>query len=89
MEAFASGRPVVASRVGGIPEMVEDGINGYLFPIGDIDALGGCLERMLTDPGKRSEMGRRAREKAERLYNRREHYRRIVDLYGEVTGSGA
>ncbi|UCF05273.1 MAG: glycosyltransferase family 4 protein [bacterium] len=88
MEAFASGKPVVASRVGGIPEMVEDGINGYLFPIGDVDALSVCLGRMLADPGKRSEMGRRGREKAGSLYNRREHYRRIIDVYEAVTGPG-
>jgi glycosyltransferase involved in cell wall biosynthesis len=84
MEAFACARPVVASDVGGIPEMVEDGVNGYLFPVGDVDSLAGRLGAMLDDPARRREMGRRAREKAERLYNREEHYRRIEEIYRRV-----
>jgi glycosyltransferase involved in cell wall biosynthesis len=84
MEAFACSRPVVASDVGGIPEMVEDGVNGYLFPLRDVDALVGRLGAMLDDPARRREMGRRAREKAERLYNREEHYRRIEEIYRRV-----
>lgn len=87
MEAFAAGKAVVASRVGGIPEMVEDGVNGCLFPVGDGEALAGCLRKMLADPGMRAEMGRRGRAKAEKLYNRAEHYRRIIEVYRDVTGS--
>ncbi len=84
MEAFACSRPVVASDVGGIPEMVDDGVNGYLFPVGDVDALVERLGAMLDDTAGRREMGRRAREKAERLYNREEHYRRIEEIYRRV-----
>jgi glycosyltransferase involved in cell wall biosynthesis len=84
MEAFASSKAVVASRIGGIPEMVEDGVNGLLFPMADIDALAGCLGRMLGDRGVREEMGRRAREKAERLYDTETHYARIERLYRQV-----
>ena len=86
MEAFACARPVVASNVGGIPEMVEDGVNGYLFPVGDVEALAGRLGAMLDDPARRREMGSRAREKAERLYGRDEHYRKIEKIYREVLG---
>ncbi|MCK4235603.1 MAG: glycosyltransferase family 4 protein [Candidatus Krumholzibacteria bacterium] len=82
MEAFACGKPVVASRVGGIPEMVEDGVNGYLFPVGDSTALAGCLKRLLDDPSLRKQMGSLGREKAGRLYSREEHYRRIAEIYG-------
>ena len=90
MEAFASGKPVVASEAGGIPEMVEDGVNGFLFPVGNVDALAECLRRMLADRAAREEMGRRGRAKAERLYRREAHYERIVEIYrGAIAGKGA
>ena len=84
MEAFASSKPVVASRIGGIPEMVEDGANGLLFPMGDVEALASCLKRMLGDRRMREEMGRRGREKAERLYAPEVHYARVEKIYREV-----
>ena len=84
MEAFASSKAVVASRIGGIPEMVEDGVNGLLFPMGDEGSLAACLARMLGDRRLREEMGRRAREKAERLYEREGHYAEIERIYRDV-----
>jgi glycosyltransferase involved in cell wall biosynthesis len=84
MEAFASSKAVVASRIGGIPEMVEDGVNGLLFPAGDSRALASCLRRMLADRGAREEMGRRGRGKAERDYGRERHYTEIERIYREV-----
>jgi glycosyltransferase involved in cell wall biosynthesis len=89
MEAFASGKGVVASRMGGIPEMVDDGVNGLLFPAGDSDALGACLERMLRDEEGRAEMGRMGREKAQRLYEREEHYRKVFEVYTRVSDPSA
>ena len=86
MEAMASSKPVVASDLGGIPEMVDDGATGLLFPAGDVDALAGRLRSMLADRAAREEMGRRGREKAERLYGRDAHYERIMGIYGEVAG---
>lgn len=90
MEALASGKAVVAADSGGVPEMVEDGVNGLLFPIGEIDALTDHVRTLLGDTALRREMGRRGREKAERLYSREEHFRRIMDIYeGEISRAGA
>jgi glycosyltransferase involved in cell wall biosynthesis len=86
MEAFAASKGVVASRIGGIPEMVDDGVNGLLFPVGDEAALAERLARMLSDPETRGAMGRRGRENAERLYGRETHYDRIAGIYREVLG---
>ena len=52
VESFAHGRPVVASRIGGIPEMFSDGRGGWLVPPGDVDALRSCLTRLCEDPAE-------------------------------------
>ncbi|RJR30206.1 MAG: glycosyltransferase family 1 protein [Candidatus Latescibacterota bacterium] len=88
MEAMACSKPVVASNLGGIPEMVDDGATGMLFPMGDVDALADRLRRMLADRAAREEMGRRGREKAERLYGREVHYERIMEIYRDAAGAG-
>ena len=61
LEAMAHGRPVVASAVGGIPELVEDGVTGYLVEPGDVDGVRAALEKLLADPALRRRMGRVAR----------------------------
>ncbi len=61
IEAMAMERPVVASRVGGIPEVVVDGVTGLLFEVGDVHALQDSLKRLLMDPALRREMGRAGR----------------------------
>jgi glycosyltransferase involved in cell wall biosynthesis len=58
LEAMAHGRPVVATRVGGIPELVEDGVTGFLVEPGDVAGLRTALERLLADPMLRRRMGR-------------------------------
>lgn len=63
LEAMAHGRPVVASAVGGIPELVEDGVTGYLVEPGDVAGLRAAIERLLADPALRRRMGRAARER--------------------------
>ena len=80
MEAMAAGKPVIAADIGGIPEMV-DGETGMLFPVNDGRALQGCIEKMNSDAGMRADMGRKGREKAERLYDSGTHYDRIMGVY--------
>ena len=87
MEAFAMGKPVVATDIGGIPEMVDDGENGLLFPLGDHDALADRIGRLLDDAALRKRMGASARAKAERLWNADTHYEQIAAVYDEVLGA--
>jgi glycosyltransferase involved in cell wall biosynthesis len=61
IEAMASGLPVVASRVGGIPSLIEDGKNGLLVPAGDSSALASALRRILDDPTWSNELGTHAK----------------------------
>jgi glycosyltransferase involved in cell wall biosynthesis len=68
LEAMACGLPVVASRVGAIPELVEDGATGLLVEPHDPNALADAILTLLDDPGRRDVMGQRAREKAVSQY---------------------
>jgi glycosyltransferase involved in cell wall biosynthesis len=63
-EAMASGLPVVASDVGGIPEVVRDGVTGLLVPPGDVGALAAALDRLAADPELRARLSAGARDRA-------------------------
>lgn len=69
LEAMACEVPVVASRVGGVPEVVTDGETGYLSAVGDTDKMGADAARLLANEDLRCEMGRRARESAVSRYS--------------------
>jgi glycosyltransferase involved in cell wall biosynthesis len=77
VEALAMGTPVVATRVGGVPEVVRDGENGLLVDPGDVAELGGALQRILGDEGLRSRVAANAapsvaRYSADAIYGRLE-----------------
>lgn len=62
LEAMASARPVVATAVGGTPEVVVEGVTGLLVPVGDQAALNGAIERLLADKSRRTTMGEAGRK---------------------------
>jgi len=63
LEAMATGRPLIASRMGGLTDMVEEGVTGLLVPPGDEAALRQAMERLLADPALRARMGEAAKRK--------------------------
>ena len=65
LEAMASGTPVVATRVGGAEEMIEDGVTGVLVPPSDVPAMAGALRRVLSSPDAGAAMGAAARRRVE------------------------
>lgn len=67
-ESMAYGKPVIASDFGGIPDFVEDGVTGYLVPVGDVERLTGRLREIVRQPELRDRMGRQGRARYERLY---------------------
>ncbi|MER6013913.1 glycogen synthase [Streptomyces bluensis] len=86
LEAMACGTAVVASRVGGIPEVVEDGVTGLLVPTGeDFEArLTHALDTLLADPETAARLGAAGRERAVREFGWDAVARRTVHLYEEV-----
>jgi glycosyltransferase involved in cell wall biosynthesis len=64
---MAMGKPVIASRVGGVPEIVEDGVSGSLVPPADIKALSCAILDLIANPAKRTALGQNAQRRFEEL----------------------
>jgi glycosyltransferase involved in cell wall biosynthesis len=84
LEAFALGKPVVASAIGGLPEMVETGATGLLVQPGNALDLSRAIEHLASDPEIVKEMGRKARHRVESDFSAATHYDRIMEIYGSL-----
>jgi glycosyltransferase involved in cell wall biosynthesis len=84
MEAMALGRPVLAARVGGIPELVRHGHSGWLVPPGDPSALAQAIADLLGDPPRRAALAREGRARAGREFGLEAMVRQVEELYLEV-----
>jgi glycosyltransferase involved in cell wall biosynthesis len=87
LEAMACGRPLVATRVGGLPLIVKDGVNGLLAPLGDPDALAAALSRLLGDAALRERMGEAGRSRVLAEFSWDAVAGRTLDFYRRVTDS--
>ena len=88
LEAMASALPIVATRVGGVPEVIRDGEWGRLVPYGDGAALGNALREILTSPELARRWGREGVAHVRANYSWERTARALRDLYAEVTGTG-
>jgi len=84
MEGMASGLPVIASSVGAIPEMVDEGVSGFLINPGDFASLADKICRLLRDTEFRRKMGMKGRERAEELWHSKSVVQRNSALYGQM-----
>ena len=84
MEAMAAGLPVVATAVGGVPELVEDGVSGILVPNEDLEGLTAAMLRMVQHPDLREQMGRAARCRAVERFDIQQTVRAYEALYEEI-----
>lgn len=83
MEAMAAGVPVVTTRIAGISELVDDGVNGYLVSPGDSDALTAKIAQLLDEPTLRAEFGAAGRQKVMAEFNLAEEVDRLHDVLVE------
>jgi glycosyltransferase involved in cell wall biosynthesis len=84
LEAMAMGKPVISTNVGGVPEVVLDGVTGILVPPGNSNALFRAIVRLLDDPHMRETMGREGRKRVEERFTLQGHVQRIQEIYRDV-----
>ncbi|MBM3496086.1 MAG: glycosyltransferase family 4 protein, partial [Armatimonadetes bacterium] len=87
LEAMALGVPVVASRVGGLPEVVEDQLTGLLVPPDDWEALADALLRLAMDPSLRARLGEAARLRVRERFSIETLLDRMAELYRATQNS--
>jgi len=85
LESFQYGKPVIASDIGSLPELIEDGQNGYLFPPGDAAGLAEKIKRM-DDPLLIGRMGSSGRERLATEFSPDAHYESLMNVFTEAIG---
>jgi len=88
LEAMASGKPVVATNTGGVPEVLEDGVTGILVNPRDSVALSDGILRLLRDEETARRMGHNGRQRAERLFSIQRFAKEIEGIYDEILNEG-
>lgn len=89
LEAMACGVPVLGTASGGICEVVEHGVTGYLCEVGDIESMARYAVEILTNPDRAREMGHCGRERANRLFSEEKIVGEYEVLYGEIVSAGS
>jgi glycosyltransferase involved in cell wall biosynthesis len=83
-ESFAMGKPVIGANIGGIPELIDNNVNGFLFKSEDVNDLVKKIRHLLDNKDKLRETGKNARKKAVENYNPDVHYDRILKVYQDL-----
>lgn len=81
LEAMSHGMPVIASRIGGLPEFVEDGVTGLLFEPGNADELAQKIRWLWENPDRCHQMGEAGRQKVSRQCGEEGYYQRLISIY--------
>lgn len=84
LEAMAMKKPVIGSQVGGIPEVIQPGVNGYLFPPADPEFLTEAILQLVDNPLERAKMGLKGRKIVEEYFSLKKMIKSIEDLYCEL-----
>lgn len=85
LEAYACGKPVIGARIGGIPEMVRDGVTGLLFESGSTDQLTDCLQRITETPDAQvMHLGQEAREYVSTVFHEKRYIDSMLGLYNSL-----
>ena len=83
-ESFAMGKPVIGARIGGISELIEHGVDGFLFEAGNSHELQKWINHLLEHKKSLPKMGRAARKKAEKEFDFKAHCKQVLDIYASL-----
>lgn len=84
VEAMACEKPVVVTNVGGLPEVVENGVTGLIVPPADAQKLADAIEKLVKDEVMRISMGKQGRQRVERLYDWKNNLASMISVYEEL-----
>jgi len=84
LEYYAAFKPVVASRIGGLPYIIEEGKTGYLYEAGNAADMAATIRKMIADPARAAEMGARGRKLVETRYGPEESYNNLMQILEQV-----
>lgn len=84
LETMEAGKPLIGSKIGGIPELIEDGINGYIYKFDDVNELSEKLQKIYKDEKIVQEFGKNSRRLYEKKYSDDIYYKKLMDLYNEL-----
>jgi len=84
IESFVHGKPVIASNIAAIPEIIDDGLNGILVPPTDINALSKAMEKLYYNPDFAIKLGKNARKKVEEKYIFQVYYDKIIEVFNSL-----
>jgi glycosyltransferase involved in cell wall biosynthesis len=87
MEAMAAALPVISTPLGGIPEMVEQDVNGELVPERDPAAICAAIERLISDPERARRLGDRGRQIAQEKFSIETSARALIELFQQIQES--
>ena len=87
LEAMALSRPVVASKTGGVPEVVDDGENGLLVEPGNPEAIAEAIESLIKQVGKAGQLGRNGRVRVSQNFTASTMAKKTANLYRRLVGS--
>jgi glycosyltransferase involved in cell wall biosynthesis len=84
LEASACAKPVIASKIGGLAEVIEEGVTGILVPPANVEKLAEAIEKLLLDEELRKDMGAKGRARVEQIYNWDDCVKQMVGIYKKV-----
>ena len=84
LESLALRTPVIGAGIGGIPELIDHGIDGLVYEAGNADALVNAVRSIMQDGDRRRAMGDAGRRKIAEKFNKETHYRQLLSLYEEI-----
>jgi glycosyltransferase involved in cell wall biosynthesis len=85
LESFAIGKPVIGARIGGLPELIAEGVDGLTFESGNHEDLAGKIDYLWNEPAIRKSMGKEGRWKVAHKFSSEKHYEQIMEVYRNVT----
>lgn len=84
LETMEIGKPVIASKIGGIPELIKNDINGFLYPYDNIDALADCISKLFGDEQLIANMSSNAKNLFKTNYTAEVYYNKIISVYNQL-----